>query len=185
MLLNKTDSYIFESYIAQSNIDKYAWPISKHISCRLSHSSTGSFFYILHLPCFSDGTWECFVSLQQSSDRTFWIPTWLKNSLPSFEYIRKIVMATFLRKAIKGQNYRDILLCYYDTTPAHSEEQHQPFKQIETASILLFGYQSCTWPRPGPFCWQDPCSSCYCVIKFVVPLEYTFVQLYSNAEQIF
>ena len=22
-----------------------------------------------------------------------------------------------------------------------------------------FGYESCTWPRSGPFCWQNPCSS--------------------------
>ena len=36
----------------------------------------------------------------------------------------------------------------------HPKEQHLPFKQTGTTTMFSFGYQSCTWPRSNPFCWQ-------------------------------
>ena len=56
----------------------------------------------------------------------------------------------------------------------HAEKQHPPFKQAGTTTIFLFGYQSCTWKRFGPFCRINPCSGCNSGINLVVVLEYTF-----------
>ena len=41
-----------------------------------------------------------------------------------------------------------------------------------------------TWPRSGPFCWQNPCSGYNSGTDLVVTLEYIFFQLCSNIEQI-
>ena len=41
-----------------------------------------------------------------------------------------------------------------------------------------------TWPRSGPFCWQNPCSGCNRGTGLVVVLEYIFFQLCFNTEQI-
>ena len=75
-------------------------------------------------------------------------------------------------------------LCQYKTILPHPKEQHLPFKQTRTNIIFSFGYQSCTWPRSGPFCWQNPCSGCNSGIDLVVVLQYTFFQLCSNTKQI-
>ena len=66
----------------------------------------------------------------------------------------------------------------------HPVEQDLPFKQTWTTTIFSCGYQSCTWPRSDPFCWQNPCSGCNSGIDLVVLFKYTFFQLCSNAEQI-
>ena len=46
--------------------------------------------------------------------------------------------------------------------------------QMGTTIIFSFGYQSCTWPRSGPFCWQNPRSSCKSHI-FLNMLSFNFV----------
>ena len=38
--------------------------------------------------------------------------------------------------------------------------------------------RSCTWPRSGPFCWQNPHSGCYSEIHLAVAVKYTFFQLF-------
>ena len=61
MLLNKTNSFIFKSCIAQSNISWYPWYVSKNISrgfaLRLTQRHRKLFLYTLYMPCFFDGTW--------------------------------------------------------------------------------------------------------------------------------
>ena len=66
----------------------------------------------------------------------------------------------------------------------HNLQKDLQFKQTGTTTIFSFGYQSCTLPRPGPFCWQNSCSGCNSGINLVVVLECTFFQLCSNTEQI-
>ena len=50
--------------------------------------------------------------------------------------------------------------------------------------FLIPMYQSCTWPRSGPFCWQNQCSGCNCEIDLVVVVEFAFFQLCSDTEKI-
>ena len=57
-----------------------------------------------------------------------------------------------------------------------SKENHHHF--------LIPIYQSCTWPRFGPFCWQNQCSAGNCEIYLVVVVEFAFFQLCSNTEKI-
>ena len=72
----------------------------------------------------------------------------------------------------------------YDAIPTHPEKQQLSFKQTRTTTTFSFGYQSCTCPSSGSFCWKNPCSGCNSGIGLVVVLECTFFQLYSNTEQI-
>ena len=53
-----------------------------------------------------------------------------------------------------------------------------------TITIFSFRYQSITWKLSDPSLEKKPCSSCDSGIDLVVVLEYTFLQIYSNAEQI-
>ena len=66
----------------------------------------------------------------------------------------------------------------------HSEEQDRAFKQTGTSTISSFGYQSCTWKLYVLFCRRIPRSDCNSGINLVVVLEYTFLELCLNAEQI-
>ena len=83
----------------------------------------------------------------------------------------------------EAETYR-LYLSQSNTIPTHPKEQHLPFKQTGTTTIFLFGYQSSTWPRSDPFCWQNPCSGSNSGIHLLFVLEYTFFQLFSNTKQI-
>ena len=76
-----------------------------------------------------------------------------------------------------------------DATPMHSEQQHstskhRAYKQTGTTTIFSFWYQSCTWKRSSPSFRKKTRSCCNSGINLVAVLEYTFLQLYSNGEQI-
>ena len=78
------------------------------------------------------------------------------DNLSSFEYFRKIVLTTSVRKPRRGRGYNHLYIFLYDTTPAYSEEQHRPSKQTGTIITLSFRNQPCTCPPSGLFCKQDP-----------------------------
>ena len=50
------------------------------------------------------------------------------------------------------------------------------WKQTGITTIFSFGYQFCTWPRSGPFCWQNPCPGYNSGIDLIFILKYTFFQ---------
>ena len=58
------------------------------------------FLQTLHLSCKNKMAPD--VSLKQTLDRTFWIPTWLEDDLRSFEYFRKTALTLFLWIARRG-----------------------------------------------------------------------------------
>ena len=104
--------------------------------------------------------------------------------LPSFEYVRKSILTTSLRKARRGRDSTpSSLLIRYNT--------HTPWRTTSTIQtnwnhhhFFSFGYQSYTWPCSGPFCWQNRSSSCNSGTDLVVVLEHTFFQLCSSTKQI-
>ena len=67
---------------------------------------------------------------------------------------------------------------------------HTPWRTTSTIQTkgdhhyFFIRIESCTYPRSGPFCWQNPCYGCNSGIDLVVVLEYTFFQLCSNTEYI-
>ena len=192
MLLNRTNSYIFEPYVTQSNSSWYPWNISKETSCRFDLHFTQRrrefFLHTLHLSCFSDVIWQCFVSPKQTSDETFRIPTWLENGLPSFEYFKKIALTTFIWKARRSRDSSpSFLLIRYNTrlfwgttsTIQANWDHHQFF--IGMLILLLVMFWS-SLVRSGQ---QNPCSGCNSGTNLVVVVEYTFFQLYLNSKWIF
>ena len=78
--------------------------------------------------------------------RTFRWPEMIEfvDDLPFFEYFRKIIFTTSLRKARKGRD------------SGTSEELHRSFRETGTTTIFSLGYQYCAWPCSAPFCWQKP-----------------------------
>ena len=117
------------------------------------------------------------------SDEILRIPIWLGDNLLSFKYSKKITLTSLFEKQDETETHR-LCLTWYNKIPTHPEEQHLPFKQTGTTTIFSFRYQSCVWPRSDPFIRQNPCSGCNSGIDLVVALEYTFFQLWSNAQQI-
>ena len=95
----------------------------------------------------------------------------------------KNVLATSLRKTRRDRvSLSSPLLIRYSThipwritSTNQTNESHHHF--FISKPIL-------TWPHFGPFFWQNPCSGCNSGIDLVVVLEYTFLQLCFNTEQI-
>ena len=113
----------------------------------------------------------------------FWIPIWLRDNFPSFEYSRKIALRATLRKARRGKDSSPFFyLMQYNT--------HAPWRT--TSTIQTKGYHhhfsiwipTCVWSPSEPFFWKNPCSGCNSGIDLVVTLECAFFQLCSNVEQI-
>ena len=118
-------------------------------------------------------------------DIVFRIPTWLEDNLPFFEHFRKIELTIFLRKARWWQSTSSSLLIYIH------KNTYVPWRTASTIQTngdhhhFLFGYQSCTCPCSGLFCWQNPYSGVVAKeIDLVVVLEYSFFHLCCNIKQI-
>ena len=156
MLLNRTTSYIFEPYVAQSNVNLH---FIINADLHFTYRRREFYLHTLHLPCFSlrlDLVMFCVIIT--NIWWVFQIPTWLEDNLPSFQYSRlyfniSILQWEHLFERLEEAETHCLHLCYYDTILTQPEEQYLPFKQTETTTIFSFGYQSCTWPRSGPFYW--------------------------------
>ena len=82
----------------------------------------------------------------------------------------KIALTTSLRKGRRGIDLSPSSLLIRYNTP-HPNKQHLPFKQT---GITTFFHSDASWPRSGPFCWQNLCSSCNSGIGLVDILSTLF-----------
>ena len=108
-----------------------------------------------------------------------------------FHGSRLICLPLNISEKLQARRGRDSstssLLMWYNThafwrTTSNIETSN--IKQTGNTTIFSIGYQSCTWKRSGPSFWKKPCSGCNSEINLVVLLEYTFLQPYSNVEQV-
>ena len=131
----------------------------------------------LHLRCLKGSEWAC---VQIAPGNVLWYHN--KYLMGYFEFLHgsRIICVTlnileklFRQHAFQKIKEAEILrlhLFKYDTIPKHPEEQHLPFKQTETTSIVSSGYQSCNWSRSGSFYWQNPFFICNHGINLIVVL---------------
>ena len=114
------------------------------------------------------------------SETRTWHDKNIQYNLPSFEIFRKIALTTCLWKARRGRVSSPFsLLIRYSTHTLKNSIYHSN-KQTGITTIFSFGYQTCTLPHSGPFCWKNTCPDCNSGIDMDVVLEYTFFQLSSN-----
>ena len=100
----------------------------------------------------------------------FQIPTRLGNNFPSFENLfRKIAFTTSIQKLRSRQ--RLIAFTFANMIQYPHTLKNNIYHSTWTTTFFSFGYQSCTWPRSDPFCWQNLCSRCNSRIDLVVFLE--------------
>ena len=102
----------------------------------------------------------------------FRIPKWLEHNLPPFEYFRKVTLTTWLRKAGRIRDSSLFKQTRATCTIQTNDNHHHPFN-----------WYTNTWPRSGPFFWQNLCSGRNSGTDLVVVLEYVFFQLCSKPNE--